>query len=183
MSCHKCHNIYYFLLHHIYPWAHSVLVLYSKDVSFTGLQFSGIPLRHFRKLIYKKSILYIPGLRADSRVGWILDAPKSVVQLFYSWVLQDSQVRAISSNLSLPSSSSTSLGVTTGLFFCQGELETIKTSKKVWRCKNSNLSDGCGIFSPKIANHTKSLTSLLPCVGQSDSSNFYNAWDARRLLK
>lgn len=127
------------------PMGHSVLVLHGKDVSFNVLQFSGIPLRHFRKLIASKFTLCIPGAGEDSKAGCIPHTPQCVIQLFHPWVLQISWMKVVSSNLSLWSSSSTSLGVTTGLFG-QWEAGIIRRSGSG---KLPNLADRCGIFSPK----------------------------------
>lgn len=137
-KCHKCH-IYYSLVHHIYPWAHSVSVLHGRVVSFTGLQFSGIPLRPFRKLIANKPTLCIPVVGADSRAGYIPHNPQSVVRLFHPSVLQDSWVKVLSSNLYLWAFSSTSLEVTMGFFFGQWEAGIIKKSKKVLEVEENQI--------------------------------------------
>lgn len=122
ISCHR-DPVYSSLVHHIYPWALSVSVLCGRDVSLPDVQFSGIPLRPFRKLIANKPTLCLPGVGADSRAGYIPHSPHSVAQLFHPWVLQDSWVKVVSSNLSLGSSSSTSLEVTMGVFLVSGKQE------------------------------------------------------------
>lgn len=127
------------------PMHHSVLVFCSKDGSFNVLQFSGIPLRPFSKLIASKSTLCIPGAGEDSKAGCIPHTPQSLNQLFHPWVLQISWVKIVSSNLSLWSSSSTSLGVTMG-FFGQWEAAIIR---KFGSGKPPNLADRCEISSPK----------------------------------